>query len=510
MNLNDSDKADHSYLIEENKKVSFVIPIFQTERYLENCIKSLLSQDYKNIEIICVADGKSRQAEHIFKKLQKEDKRLILYTVIKHAGAPAARNEGYKYTTGDYVSFWDSDCYAETGMVRMWIKYFKMFPEISFAYSGYRFNDGNNTYLASNPFDPYLLTCGNYIATMFPMKREIFPGFDPNLQSLQDWDLWLTLSEKGYKGAFIEGSGFTTEHTKGISYEGCSKDNWMNRYNTVRDKHNIKGRDVCFASFMHKKEGIDLAEMNGQDFSNTLGMLPYDYKIIWVIGFYPDNMEDTAGLFRNCPKGCIKVLHFTGMDVECLYNLSYKGIKTIVSLLKGVINKFFVEYETSRKMLKEIGIEAEVLPIPIKYKQIKMPEKFRVYYEYDNTTQEFIDKIKKACPDIIIDDEGGGLEDYACFLCITQSSAPSETFKKFAAAGRGLVTNLRMPYSGHIEIKDLNKSKKEIIEKIRLYNRLFKQGKPIEDIDKQTNYWKEQINSDKMKGIIDELKKTTT
>lgn len=493
--------------IEENKLVSFVIPIFETEDYLEKCLLSLLNQDYKKIEIICIADGRNDKAEKIYNKLHQKDGRLVRYETIQHGGAPKTRNHGYKYTTGDYVSFWDSDCYAETGMVRMWIKMFNLNPDASFVYSGYRFNDDNKSYMNSEPFDPYLLTCGNYIATMFPMKREIFPGFDENLQSLQDWDMWLTLSEKGYKGVYLEGSAFTTEFREGsISSVGCSNANWLDRFDTVRRKHNITDRTICFSSFVHKKAGLELATMFKQDFSNILGILPHDHKVIWAIGCYPNSIENTVSIFKNAPKECKKILHWTGIDVENMFNLPFRTVKIIVNLLNQVVDKHYVEYEQGSKMLCELGIDAEVLLIPTEYKKVPMSKEFKVYYEYDNAAQEFINSVVKSCPDIKFESPDiCKLEDYACCLMISQCPVPSENLKKFLASGRYAITNYRIPYANYVSVEDLNKSKSEIVECLRNFRKSHKKG--IVN-DKQIEYWENQIYPKKMEEIINELKKT--
>jgi hypothetical protein len=78
----------------------------------------------------------------------------------------------------------------------------------------------------------------NYISTMSLMKRSIFPGFDPNIKRLQDYDLFLTLVETGYIGAWIDECLFTAIYSKGgISLRGT--EDWTESVKIVKKKHNI-------------------------------------------------------------------------------------------------------------------------------------------------------------------------------------------------------------------------------------------------------------------------------
>ena len=89
-------------------KVSIIVPVYNTEKYLDRCIKSLLNQSYKNIEIILVNDGSIDNSLKIIKKYEKEHSNIIVLNQRNH-GAGSARNNGLKHSKGDYVTFLDSD-----------------------------------------------------------------------------------------------------------------------------------------------------------------------------------------------------------------------------------------------------------------------------------------------------------------------------------------------------------------------------------------------------------------
>lgn len=88
--------------------ISIIVPIYYSERTLDRCIKSLVKQTYKKIEIILVNDGSNDKSEEICKKWAKEDGR-IKYFFKENSGAGDTRNYGLKKAKGKYIGFVDSD-----------------------------------------------------------------------------------------------------------------------------------------------------------------------------------------------------------------------------------------------------------------------------------------------------------------------------------------------------------------------------------------------------------------
>ena len=90
------------------KKISIVIPIYNTEKYLEKCLNSVVNQTLKDIEIICVNDGSTDKSMDIVNKFAQNDSRFkIIEQENKMQGA--ARNAGTEIATGEYIGFVDSD-----------------------------------------------------------------------------------------------------------------------------------------------------------------------------------------------------------------------------------------------------------------------------------------------------------------------------------------------------------------------------------------------------------------
>ena len=91
-------------------KITIIIPIYNVEKYLTQCIYSVLSQSYKNIEIILVDDGSFDNSGHMCDEIARKDDRIIVIHQ-GNGGLSHARNTGIKMASGDYIMFLDSDDY---------------------------------------------------------------------------------------------------------------------------------------------------------------------------------------------------------------------------------------------------------------------------------------------------------------------------------------------------------------------------------------------------------------
>lgn len=100
------------------RKVSVVVPVYNAEKYLGQCMDSLLNQTYRNIELLCVDDGSTDGSPDILKGYAGRDPRVRIFTKRNEGrGAASARNLGLENATGDYVQFLDSDDFFEPDMI---------------------------------------------------------------------------------------------------------------------------------------------------------------------------------------------------------------------------------------------------------------------------------------------------------------------------------------------------------------------------------------------------------
>lgn len=101
--------------------VSVIVPIYNTEKYLEKCLASIEKQTYQNIEIILVNDGSKDNSEKIAASFVQRDSRFILVNQ-NNQGVSAARNHGLNKAHGQYVMFVDSDDWMEPDMIEILVK----------------------------------------------------------------------------------------------------------------------------------------------------------------------------------------------------------------------------------------------------------------------------------------------------------------------------------------------------------------------------------------------------
>lgn len=98
-----------------NMKVSVIIPVYNAEKYITECVGSLLNQTLKQCEFIFVNDGSTDQSGTIIEEFKKKDSRIILINQ-ENQGVSIARNNGLKIASGEYVGFVDADDYIEIDM----------------------------------------------------------------------------------------------------------------------------------------------------------------------------------------------------------------------------------------------------------------------------------------------------------------------------------------------------------------------------------------------------------
>ena len=97
--------------------ISIIIPIYNVENYIEECLTSVINQTYKNLEIICVDDCGSDNSVNITESFMKKDSRIKLIKHSENMGLPQARNTGIKNSNGKYLFFLDSDDYIKLDII---------------------------------------------------------------------------------------------------------------------------------------------------------------------------------------------------------------------------------------------------------------------------------------------------------------------------------------------------------------------------------------------------------
>ncbi|MBQ4521883.1 MAG: glycosyltransferase family 2 protein [Lachnospiraceae bacterium] len=104
--------------------VSVIVPVYNTQLYVERAVHSILNQTYKNIEVILVNDESTDDSEQVCKALKKKDQRIRYFSQV-HQGVSAARNNGIRQANGTYLLFCDSDDFFSEMLVERVVTEFK-------------------------------------------------------------------------------------------------------------------------------------------------------------------------------------------------------------------------------------------------------------------------------------------------------------------------------------------------------------------------------------------------
>lgn len=470
---------------EKEPKISFVVPIYKvTPDMLKRCLRSLTDQDYSDVEIVCVFDGRDTELEKVVEPFER--RKEVKSITIEHAGACAARNAGFAETSGDIVSFFNSDYIAKPGMVRMWVDALISHPDCGFAYGAYELTTQQRWIYPSKAFDSWLLEVANYIDCGFPLWRKYFVPWDPECKSLQDWDFWLRVVKTHKVKGFYLGRevSFLAEPPRqgGLSHDSSS--NWIERVKYVKSKNGITEPPIVVTSLGAPYHGQEIAKMIGADFRDDTIFKPNEYKGLYMIGFYmkpTDRANEHPHILAHYNHGTKRILHFVGADIYWLRKFPHESLKFISGALNLKCNKILCENEQALKELAELGINADILPIPPynDYELKPLPETFRVAVyltnksDFDKYCQEETLSIIRAMPDVEFSGYGDAGKDlsypnlkvygnlskeewkqfvyeHSCYLRIVRHDTRPMASDEFMLAGRDVVTNIRAPYMRYV------------------------------------------------------------
>ena len=136
-----------------NGLVSLIVPVYKAEKYIHQCIDSLLAQSYNNIEIVLVDDGSPDNCGAICDEYSSKDNRIKVIHQ-KNGGVSAARNTGIAHSRGEWIAFVDADDKVTNDYIEKLIT-----KDSDWIIGGYR--DTNNNYcqlkINKNYFNLYLI-----------------------------------------------------------------------------------------------------------------------------------------------------------------------------------------------------------------------------------------------------------------------------------------------------------------------------------------------------------------
>ena len=114
----------------DDVKVSIIVPAFNTEKYLPECLDSVVNQTLKDIEIICIDNCSTDNTLNILNEYAKKDSRIKVIANKVNKGVANSRNLGLDSASGEYVGFVDSDDFIELDMFEKLYKVAKGFGHV--------------------------------------------------------------------------------------------------------------------------------------------------------------------------------------------------------------------------------------------------------------------------------------------------------------------------------------------------------------------------------------------
>lgn len=441
--------------------ISFIIPVYKKPKEVfRKCLESLSDKSIPDHEIICVFDGPNEELWNVAKEFD------VKAALIEHGGGSKARNFGMDQAVGNILWFWDADCYMKPGHAKRMVEEFDV-TGADFVYSGYEMAEGQGEF-QSEAFDAYSLQSGNYISSMAPIRREKAPRWDESLEAGQDWDYWLTAVDNGLKGVFVEGSGFITDtYQTGLSSDKWSAENRDNTIYTVRRKHGIPDREIGVFSHNYRAMGIKLAQVLAADVIKPTGPTLTGYKMIVNLGY------NFLSRFEGIGSEVIKVQYWIPGEIEGLRapDASYKTVMETIRVAKTVKNYCGTQYEKNK--LEEIGIEADVMPLPLLKNDMlkvshKLPETFSILLDTDKAYSDLLKDLSVDLPHIKMSYNAGFIKDFSCYMSFQQFAALDTAMMTAHVNGRNVISNVQAPYCGFVDPdQSWEKFKKDLYERIR-------------------------------------------
>lgn len=178
-----------------NIKVSVIVPIYNVEKYLHQCVDSLLNQTLKDIEIILVDDGSPDSCPQICEDYKRKDSRVKVIHK-ENGGLSSARNAGLEIATGEYIAFLDSDDYVAPEMMEKRYNISKE-KDLDACYCDYNFDyDGKVWSANKQKEDSFIYTKDEAKNFLFDMVGPL-PSYPSDVKHLMS--VWLAV----YKASII-------------------------------------------------------------------------------------------------------------------------------------------------------------------------------------------------------------------------------------------------------------------------------------------------------------------
>ncbi|HRE40687.1 MAG TPA: glycosyltransferase [Ignavibacteria bacterium] len=267
-------------------KISVLMPVYNSEKYLETSIRSVLNQTYQDYEFLIIDDGSTDNSEKIIKKIN--DSR-IKYFKNTHSGLAATLNYGLKNATGEYIARIDSDDLNLSHWLENSVKYLKENPQTDVLSSAVIYFKNNKVMFFWNPplsdteikKNIYLHNPINHTTVLFNKDKILsYGGYDESYIVNEDFELWFRLKDKCTFHNLSDYLGFKRFHKSSLSHNPDSS----KTLEMLLSDENVNNNPTLKAKvylFYGNKSDARAHLLKKPDFKNIF---------FWVLTFLPQSL----------------------------------------------------------------------------------------------------------------------------------------------------------------------------------------------------------------------------
>ena len=183
-----------------NKKISIIIPYYNKINWIDQTLKSIFDQTYKNYEILIIYDDTSKKdLRYLKKKIYHKKIKLIINS--KNLGAGPSRNKAVNFAKGEYVAFLDSDDVWKPNKLKLQLKFMEKF-NLKISHTSYLIIDENNKKIGSRTakikqtYKDLLNSCDIGLSSVMIEKKLFLRNKFTSNKTKEDYALWLKISKK--------------------------------------------------------------------------------------------------------------------------------------------------------------------------------------------------------------------------------------------------------------------------------------------------------------------------
>jgi len=185
--------------ISENELVSIIVPVYNAAKFIEMTIDSALASSYPFLEILIINDGSTDNSQDIIDRIVTENPTVKSF-IQENKGVSATRNYAISKATGKYILPLDADDLISVDYITHAVNELRNDENVKIVYGKAEYFGDRSGDWNLPEFDIHLLARRNIIYVSGVFRKSDFertPGYCPEMPSLEDWDLWISLLENG-------------------------------------------------------------------------------------------------------------------------------------------------------------------------------------------------------------------------------------------------------------------------------------------------------------------------